>query len=132
MLRPLLALAFAKLRGRLVVLIQHEWGGLHWARRLVYTPALWLADSIVMFSPLVMRELAADALVGRAARKCTLAPLPPNIEAPAGIVDSELRQRLASWRPAEPRYGTGVMAKYANQVSSASRGAVTSTTREFG
>src|SRR5947209_1594108 len=98
MLRPLLALAFAKLRGRLVVLIQHEWGGLHWARRLVYTPALWLADSIVMFSPLVMRELAADALVGRAARKCTLAPLPPNIEAPAGIVDSELRQRLAAAR----------------------------------
>ncbi|HYW62197.1 MAG TPA: hypothetical protein VE865_03235 [Bradyrhizobium sp.] len=98
MLRPLLALAFAKLRGRLVVLIQHEWGGLHWARRLVYTPALWLADSIVMFSPLVMRELAADALVGRAARKCTLAPLPPNIEAPAGIVDSELRQRLAGAR----------------------------------
>jgi len=41
------------------------------------------------------------------------------------VADSELRQRLASWRPPEPRYGTGVMAKYANQVSSASRGAVT-------
>src|SRR5947208_16711516 len=31
------------------------------------------------------------------------------------VADSELRQRLASWRPPEPRYGTGVMAKYANQ-----------------
>jgi dihydroxy-acid dehydratase len=41
------------------------------------------------------------------------------------VPDSELRQRLASWRPPQPRYGTGVMAKYANQVSSASRGAVT-------
>jgi len=41
------------------------------------------------------------------------------------VSDSELTQRLASWRPPQPRYGTGVMAKYASQVSSASRGAVT-------
>jgi len=41
------------------------------------------------------------------------------------VADAELRRRLASWSPPEPRYGTGVMAKYANQVSSASRGAVT-------
>jgi glycosyltransferase involved in cell wall biosynthesis len=31
-------------------------------------------------------------------RKCVLAPLPPNIEAPAGIADSKLRQRLAAAR----------------------------------
>ena len=42
------------------------------------------------------------------------------------LSDSELKQRLASWKAPHPRYGTGVMAKYANQVSSASRGAVTS------
>ena len=41
------------------------------------------------------------------------------------VSNSELKQRLASWKPPQPRYGTGVMAKYANQVSSASRGAVT-------
>jgi glycosyltransferase involved in cell wall biosynthesis len=98
MFRPLLALAMARLRGRRVVLIQHEWGGLHRARRISYMPALWLAHSIVMFSPLVKRELAADAMVGWTARKCVLAPLPPNIEAPAGIVDSRLRQQLAAAR----------------------------------
>ena len=97
-LRPLLALAMARLRGRRVVLIQHEWGGLHWLRRISYMPALWLADTIVMFSPLVRRELAADSVVGWTARKCVLAPLPPNIEAPAGIVDSKLRQRLGAAR----------------------------------
>jgi glycosyltransferase involved in cell wall biosynthesis len=97
-LRPLLALAFARLRGRRVVLIQHEWGGLHWARRITYMPALLLANTIVMFSPLVRRELAADSVVGWTAEKCVLAPLPPNIEAPAGIVDSKLRQRLAAAR----------------------------------
>jgi glycosyltransferase involved in cell wall biosynthesis len=96
--RPLLAMAMARLRGRRVILIQHEWGGLHWLRRITYMPALWLADSIVMFSPLVRRELAGDPVVGGTARKCVLAPLPPNIEAPAGIVDCKLRQRLAAAR----------------------------------
>jgi glycosyltransferase involved in cell wall biosynthesis len=98
LLRPLLALAMARLRGRRVVLIQHEWGGLHWLRRITYLPALLLADTIVMFSPLVQRELAADAVVGWATEKCVLAPLPPNIEASAGIVDSRLRQQLAAAR----------------------------------
>jgi glycosyltransferase involved in cell wall biosynthesis len=51
-----------------------------------------------MFSPLVRRELADDAMVGWAAKKSVLAPLPPNIEAPAGITDSKLRQQLADAR----------------------------------
>ena len=97
MFRPLLALAMAKLRRRKIVLIQHEWGGLHWLRRLTYVPALLLADTIVMFSPLVRKELA-DSWVGWTAKKCVLAPLPPNIEAPPGIADSKLRQSLAAAR----------------------------------
>jgi hypothetical protein len=96
--RPLLALAIARLRGRRVILIQHEWAGLHWLRRITYIPALLLADIIVMFSPLVRHELADDPLVGWTAQKCVLAPLPPNIEAPAGIADSRLRQRLVAAR----------------------------------
>ena len=79
--RPLLALAIARLRRRRVVLIQHEWASLHWLRRITYMPALLLADTIIMFSPLVRRELAADPMFGWTARKCVLAPLPPNIEA---------------------------------------------------
>jgi hypothetical protein len=100
MFRPLLAMAMARLRGRRIILIQHEWAGLHRLRRITYIPALLLADTIVMFSPLVRRELADDPLVGWTARKCVLAPLPPNIEAPAGIADSKLRQRLAAAREA--------------------------------
>jgi dihydroxy-acid dehydratase len=38
----------------------------------------------------------------------------------------EITARLASWIPPEPRYTTGVFAKYAAQVSSASDGAVMS------
>jgi len=41
------------------------------------------------------------------------------------ISDQELKSRLSTWRAPEPRYKTGVMAKYAKLVSSASEGAVT-------
>jgi dihydroxy-acid dehydratase len=41
------------------------------------------------------------------------------------LSNSELRTRLAAWRPPPPRYETGALAKYASLVSSASEGAVT-------
>jgi len=41
------------------------------------------------------------------------------------LTDAEIKQRLAKWREPEPRYKTGVFAKYAALVSSASEGAVT-------
>ncbi|MNC88754.1 Dihydroxy-acid dehydratase [compost metagenome] len=41
------------------------------------------------------------------------------------VADDELARRRAEWRPREPRYTRGILAKYAAQVSSASRGAVT-------
>jgi dihydroxy-acid dehydratase len=42
------------------------------------------------------------------------------------LSDEELASRLADWTEPAPRYETGVMAKYAALVSSASEGAVTS------
>jgi dihydroxy-acid dehydratase len=41
------------------------------------------------------------------------------------VPEEELARRRAAWRPRAPRYTRGIMAKYAAQVSSASRGAVT-------
>ena len=41
------------------------------------------------------------------------------------ISEAELNTRLGQWSPPSPRYTTGVMAKYAKLVSSASQGAVT-------
>ena len=41
------------------------------------------------------------------------------------LPEGELEARLAQWREPEPRFATGVMAKYAALVSSASEGAVT-------
>ena len=44
-----------------------------------------------------------------------------NVELP----EAEIARRLKDWRPPEPRYATGVFAKYAALVSSASEGAIT-------
>jgi dihydroxy-acid dehydratase len=41
------------------------------------------------------------------------------------ISDATLKQRMAEWNPPVPRYPTGVFAKYAALVSSASEGAIT-------
>ena len=41
------------------------------------------------------------------------------------LSDEEIQARLAAWKAPAPRYQTGVMAKYARMVSSASMGAVT-------
>jgi dihydroxy-acid dehydratase len=41
------------------------------------------------------------------------------------VSDEEIRRRLACWTPPVPRYASGVLAKYARLVSSASLGAVT-------
>jgi dihydroxy-acid dehydratase len=41
------------------------------------------------------------------------------------ISEQEMSTRLAQWTAPQPRYKSGVMAKYAKLVSSASEGAVT-------
>ena len=41
------------------------------------------------------------------------------------ISETEMRDRMNTWKAPAPRYATGVMAKYAKLVSSASTGAVT-------
>ena len=41
------------------------------------------------------------------------------------VGEEVLRHRMKQWRPPQPRYATGVFAKYAALVSSASQGAIT-------
>jgi dihydroxy-acid dehydratase len=47
------------------------------------------------------------------------------------VSDTELARRREEWRPREPRYKSGVLAKYAALVSSASVGAVTDQDADF-
>jgi dihydroxy-acid dehydratase len=48
------------------------------------------------------------------------------------LTEAEIAERLRAWQPPPPRYPSGVFAKYAALVSSASRGAVTSPRPSFG
>jgi dihydroxy-acid dehydratase len=48
-----------------------------------------------------------------------------DVEARTIDVEADLEDRRSSFRPKEPRYRTGVLAKYAKLVASASEGAVT-------
>jgi dihydroxy-acid dehydratase len=41
------------------------------------------------------------------------------------VSKAELARRRAKWKPPRPKYASGVLAKYARQVRSASEGAVT-------
>ena len=49
----------------------------------------------------------------------------PNRRLDAQITEEEMTDRRAAWQPIEPKYATGVLAKYAKLVSSASEGAIT-------
>jgi dihydroxy-acid dehydratase len=44
---------------------------------------------------------------------------------------AEIQKRLAAWRPPQPRFTSGVMAKYALLVSSSSLGAITAVPATF-
>jgi dihydroxy-acid dehydratase len=45
------------------------------------------------------------------------------------LSDDEIAARLRDWTPPPPRYSSGVLAKYAALVSSASEGAITRPTQ---
>jgi dihydroxy-acid dehydratase len=49
----------------------------------------------------------------------------PNRTLNVELTVDQIKQRLANWKSPAPRFTSGVMAKYAFLVSSASRGAVT-------
>ncbi len=49
----------------------------------------------------------------------------PSRRIDVNLTDAEIKARLKDWKPPTPHYKSGVMAKYAQLVSSASRGAIT-------
>jgi dihydroxy-acid dehydratase len=50
----------------------------------------------------------------------------PNRTLTLNVPDAEIAERLKNFTPPAPRFTRGVFAKYANTVSSASQGAITS------
>ena len=82
--QPLLLLVAAVLCRRRVSIFLHEWTALHLLRRLVLAPFIVLAGTIIVVSPFVEDQLAADRWLGWTARKCRLVPHPVTVLRPAG------------------------------------------------
>jgi len=78
---------------------------------------------------LVVGHVAPEAAVGGAIALVregdTITIDAPERRLELHVSDEELAQRRAQWQPQEPRYKRGMLAKYAQLVSSSSRGAVT-------
>jgi dihydroxy-acid dehydratase len=55
----------------------------------------------------------------------------PNRQLNVELSAAEIQKRLSTWKPPAPRFASGVMAKYALLVSSASLGAVTAVPSSF-
>jgi glycosyltransferase involved in cell wall biosynthesis len=79
---PLLLLFTAVLCARRVSIFLHEWTALHPLRRLVLAPFVVLARTIIVVSPYVEDQLAADRWLGWTARKCRLVPHPVTVLRP--------------------------------------------------
>jgi glycosyltransferase involved in cell wall biosynthesis len=98
LIRPLLALALARLRGRAAIVVLHEWAALNRLRRLALLPALATASRVVLLSPTVRDEVAADPLARGCLARSVMAPLAPNLGAPPAVAGSPLAARLAAAR----------------------------------
>jgi glycosyltransferase involved in cell wall biosynthesis len=84
-LQPLVLLFAAVLCGRRVGVFLHEWRALHPLRRLVVAPFVVLAGTIIVVSPFVEDQLAADRWLGWAARKCRIVPHPVTVCRPQAL-----------------------------------------------
>jgi glycosyltransferase involved in cell wall biosynthesis len=86
---PLLCILLARLRGRKVVQIVHEWSDLDPRRRLVLSMYLLFATHVLYSSPSVRDQHRANLLMRVLPVKMGLVPIPPNI---APVQDDGIRR----------------------------------------
>src|ERR1700736_5467302 len=60
---PLVLLVFAFATRRRISTFAHEWTGMNWLRRLVLAPYLLLSRNILVLSPLIRAQIAADPVL---------------------------------------------------------------------
>ncbi len=105
---PVAAAARARLAGRQVTLILHEWADLMPARRLSYLPLLPLATRILFSSPEIMAQFAMAPVSRAVTHERGIIPIPPNFRVPEWTQGSALAEALAAERAA----GTFVVAQF--------------------
>jgi dihydroxy-acid dehydratase len=143
------AISNGKIKAGDVVVIRYEGprGGPGMREMLVVTAALvgaGLGDSVALLTDgrfsgathgLMAGHVAPEAIVGGPIAALqdgdTIVFDIPKRTLSVELPDAEIQKRLASWKAPKPRFTSGVMAKYAYLVSSASLGAVTALPDSF-
>jgi glycosyltransferase involved in cell wall biosynthesis len=90
LLVPLLCLCLARLRGRKVVHVLHEWRDLDPRRRLVLSIYLLFATHVLYSSPSVREQHRRNFLARWLPFKTGLVPIPPNIAPPSRDAESRM------------------------------------------
>lgn len=93
---PALSALLARLMGRDVVTVLHEWLALDWKRRWVLTPVVVLSNRLVFSAPEIADEFASVGLSKWASADRVVIPIPPNIAqavAPRETENSRALQR---------------------------------------
>ena len=91
---PFVLLLFSFATRCRISIFLHEWTGMHWLRRLVLMPFVVLSRTILVLSPFIREQIAADRWVARAARKCHLIPHPPTVRRPGTLTATDRVRRV--------------------------------------
>ncbi|MBI4922975.1 MAG: glycosyltransferase [Devosia nanyangense] len=105
---PILAAAHARMAGREVTIILHEWADLALARRLSYLPLLPLATRILFSAPEVMAQFESTPVSRIVTKRRAVVPIPPNFAVPGWTSGSARSDRLA----ADRAKGTMILAQF--------------------
>jgi glycosyltransferase involved in cell wall biosynthesis len=80
LLVPLICIVLARVRGRKVAQIVHEWSDLDPRRRILLSIHVLFATHILYSSPTVRNQHCSNGVAGLLPVKAGLVPIPPNIE----------------------------------------------------
>lgn len=97
---PALMALLARVVGRDVVVVLHEWLALDWKRRLVLAPVVLLATRLCFSAPEIAREFADTRLSRWATPKRQVVPIPPNVVPPETFDGTEQSRALEAQRRA--------------------------------
>lgn len=94
LLLPALTALAARLKGKSVVVVLHEWRALDWKRRVVLAPVAALATRLVFSAPEIAEEFATSTVSRLSTGDRRLIPIPPNLLPPAERHKSAARDTL--------------------------------------
>ncbi len=98
LLEPMLAATLAKLWGKKVAVVLHEWTNLDWKRRLIIWPVVRVADQLLFSAPQIEREWRDSAVSRGLKQQTAVIPIPPNVVPGNSDGPAEARAAIRSLR----------------------------------